>query len=342
MAVEVPPGDTETGEGQCVPPARWNWQLRRCIGGPPGGAAAPRDPDQMPCPSGQCKDTVTGECRSFNAKREKVNMTDTWERSAGPDYAGREATSGGRGYCRKLDPKPEAAAPATASHGGGGGTVAPVSSTGAVPSSQLQYGADPLMNAMAELFNNRAGIFGTRNPFMSSATSRAPGTVPTTAATIGPNGEVIPPKEKDLEGLFLNGGGLWWGEQGTLANALAPLASIFTPGGGAAGGGGGAVPFAGGDGSGGTGGAGGDAIPPGGCRPNVMYKVGHPCARSGAAPLTKVLPGTGGTIPPGGCNPNVMYKVGHPCANQGILAGSMPGQTGGPLATALFSQGMTF
>lgn len=60
--------------------------------GPAGG-------DGMPCPSSQCKDVVSGVCRSFNPKREKVNMTDDIERESG----------GGRGYCRKLD------------FGGGGG-----------------------------------------------------------------------------------------------------------------------------------------------------------------------------------------------------------------------------
>jgi hypothetical protein len=52
----------------------------------------------MPCPPGTCKDVASGQCRSFNANREKVNETDTTERESG----------GGRGYCRKKD-------------GGGGG-----------------------------------------------------------------------------------------------------------------------------------------------------------------------------------------------------------------------------
>lgn len=73
----------------------------------------PRNPDQMPCGPGFCKDTVTGECRSFNPNREKVNMTDTWERSEGPDWAGRVSDSGGRGYCRKKN-------------GGGAGGPAPM------------------------------------------------------------------------------------------------------------------------------------------------------------------------------------------------------------------------
>ncbi len=74
---------------------------------PPGGKQKPEgfDPTAdpggsftMPCPPDQCKDVVSEVCRSYNPKREKVNMTDDIHRESG----------GGRGYCRKKD-------------GGGGG-----------------------------------------------------------------------------------------------------------------------------------------------------------------------------------------------------------------------------
>lgn len=320
----------------CPTGKRWNRQLQRCIVGSPsnqvGAGPAERDPGSMPCGEGQCKDTVTGQCRSFNPKREKVNMTDTWERSAGPDWAGREATSGGRGYCRKLDPKPEAAP--VAAPASGGGAVTTGGGAGG-PSSTLAYTGNPLMDAMAELFNSRAGIFGTKNPFLSSATSRAPGTIPTTASTVGPSGEIIPPKDQELEGMFLPGGGLWWGAQGDLTSALAPFASMFSPGGD--GHASTQLPLPAGPGGGGVSGGNPAAPAPLNCVPGVMYKVGHPCATvagGGSAP--------GGTIPPGGCNPRVMYKVGHPCANQGIFAGTTPTSGGGPLQNALVGQGLTF
>jgi hypothetical protein len=68
---------------------------------PMGGGGAPesgpKDPMDLPCPPGQCKDVVSMICREPQGF-EKVNMTDEWERPTG----------GGRGYCRKRD-------------GGGGG-----------------------------------------------------------------------------------------------------------------------------------------------------------------------------------------------------------------------------
>lgn len=62
---------------------------------PPMGGGAPdkpKDPNDLPCPPGQCKDVVSGICRNPQGF-EKVNMTDEWERPTG----------GGRGYCRKRD-----------------------------------------------------------------------------------------------------------------------------------------------------------------------------------------------------------------------------------------------
>jgi hypothetical protein len=52
-----------------------------------------RHAGDFPCPPNQCKDKVTGECRSFNPRREKANETDDIERASG----------GGRGYCKQLE-----------------------------------------------------------------------------------------------------------------------------------------------------------------------------------------------------------------------------------------------
>lgn len=306
------------------------------VGGGGGGSSSQRNADDLPCPSGQCKDVVTGQCRSFNPRREKVNMTDTWERSAGPDWAGRVTDRGGRGYCRQLDRQPNSQQPATpqGQGGGGGGGGQGQGGGGAVltgqpaaPAQQLGMTGNALVDSMLNLFNNRAGIFGTANPFLSSATPRT-----------DPN--------QPIEGMLTPGGGLWWGQAGSLSDALMPMAGMFGLGGtagGASGAGGAAAPFGGGGGGGEQ--PGNPAVP--GCDPTKMYKVGHPCA-GGTGTGTGTGPGAGGTIPPGGCQPGVMYKVGHPCANQGILAtmggGGTQGLGGGmgPLSQALFGQGLSF
>jgi hypothetical protein len=81
--------------------------------------------------------------------------------------------------------------------------TAPAKPAGPTPESQLRYTGDPLHDALAEMFNTRAGIFGTKNPFLAGATSRA--------------------GKEDITGMFLPGGGLWWGGQSDLASALSPL-----------------------------------------------------------------------------------------------------------------------
>lgn len=86
----------------------------------------PRDAANMPCGPSQCKDVVTGECRSFNPRREKINETDQWERPSG----------GGRGYCRQLD-NAGAGAGAGAGRGAGRGAGAPGPPTGPGSSSDF-------------------------------------------------------------------------------------------------------------------------------------------------------------------------------------------------------------
>jgi hypothetical protein len=85
---------------------------RRARGGAPGAPAGPgaqappsacppgqqiingqcRHPGDFPCPPGQCKDKVSGACRSPGGN-EKINETDIQERSTG----------GGRGYCKQRE-----------------------------------------------------------------------------------------------------------------------------------------------------------------------------------------------------------------------------------------------
>ena len=97
--------------------------------------------------------------------------------------------------------------------GGGGGTAAPKAGPKAAPLGpralgQLPYTGNLLQDSMAELFNNRAGVFGTGNPYMSGATPRTPA-------------------GQDISGLFLPGGGLWWGGTTDLTSALTPFQQTF-------------------------------------------------------------------------------------------------------------------
>jgi hypothetical protein len=69
-----------------------------------------RHAGDFPCPEGQCKDKVTGQCRSFNPRREKANETDDIERASG----------GGRGFC-KMRERPGAADGGPAMGAGAGG-----------------------------------------------------------------------------------------------------------------------------------------------------------------------------------------------------------------------------
>jgi len=89
-----------------------------------------------------------------------------------------------------------------------GAAAAPVPVGPGKPSSQLGYTGDPLQDALVDMFNYRAGLFGEKDPFLSGVTSRAP-------------------KKDDISGMFLPGGGLWWGGENNLSQALAPYAGGF-------------------------------------------------------------------------------------------------------------------
>lgn len=105
--------------------------------------------------------------------------------------------------------------------GGGGGTKAPA--TPAKPASlaqdQLQYTGNELQDVLANMFNYRAGVFGTGDANLSGATPRTPG-----ATTKGG-------KPEEIAGTFLPGGGLWWGGATDLRDALAPFGQTFSGGG---------------------------------------------------------------------------------------------------------------
>ena len=74
---------------------------------------------------------------------------------------------------------------------------------------QLEYTGDPLQDALYQFFNQRAGIFGKRNPYLLGASLRT-GT-------------------EDLAAKPLGGGGIWWGDARSLSSALAPFTGTPTP-----------------------------------------------------------------------------------------------------------------
>ena len=123
-------------------------------------------------------------------------------------------------------------------------SVAPAKNDKLSAQQYLSYTGDPLKDYMANLFNNRAGIFGTKNPFLSGATSRA----------TDQKGNPL----SDIAGTFLPGGGLWWGKADDLSSAINSLGPIFAPPSGGGGGGGGDH-----GGGGNEGGLGGSAPGPG-------------------------------------------------------------------------------
>lgn len=90
--------------------------------------------------------------------------------------------------------------------GGGAPPPAPTPSP-FTAKSQLDYTGNELQDALAQMFNFRSGIFGVGNPNLSGATPRTP---------TGKGAE-------DISGLFLPGGGLWWGQNSVLSSALAPF-----------------------------------------------------------------------------------------------------------------------
>ena len=111
-------------------------------------------------------------------------------------------TKYGQTECLPLDhPK------VTGQPGGGAGTAPPPPDEEG--QAQLEYTGDPLQDALYQFFNQRAGIFGKRNPYLSGATPRT-GT-------------------EDLKAKPLPGGGVWWGDTGGLSSALAPFTAPAAP-----------------------------------------------------------------------------------------------------------------
>lgn len=100
--------------------------------------------------------------------------------------------------------------------GGGGGTAAASTS---LAKTQLPYTGEELHDILANFFNYRAGIFGTNDPYLSGATSRAP--------------QDEKGKDKEIAAYDLPGGGIWWGGKTDLESALAPFGNLFKPSGGA-------------------------------------------------------------------------------------------------------------
>lgn len=133
-------------------------------------------------------------------------------------------TKYGQNQCLSLDdPRIQGAWYGDTGGGGGGGgakaaTPAAPASTG-LAKDQLDYTGNELQDVLAQMFNFRAGIFGTGNPYLSSATPRTP-----VATGEGANKKPA----ADIAGAFLPGGGLWWGEKGGLTEALAPFAQTFS------------------------------------------------------------------------------------------------------------------
>lgn len=84
----------------------------------------------------------------------------------------------------------EGSKPGTVGYGGPGGGQAPKPAAGGMQD-QIQYTGNPLEDQLIQMFNMRAGAFGTGNPLLASATSRA--------------------GKADIKGKLLSGGGLWWG-----------------------------------------------------------------------------------------------------------------------------------
>lgn len=125
-------------------------------------------------------------------------------------------TKYGTNLCLPLDdPRVLGGGGGKGSKGGGSG-----SSSGApAPSpftakSQLDYTGNELQDALAQMFNFRSGIFGVGNSYLASATPRTP---------TGKGAE-------DISGLFLPGGGLWWGQNSALSSALAPFGPALSSG----------------------------------------------------------------------------------------------------------------
>lgn len=91
----------------------------------------------MPCPSGQCKDVVSGQCRT-PGHNEKVNETDVWERDTG----------GGRGYCKQRD--------------GGGAGGAGAGGAGGAPGAGAGGGGGYGISSPGGTFNKLGGMFDTQ------------------------------------------------------------------------------------------------------------------------------------------------------------------------------------
>jgi hypothetical protein len=100
--------------------------------------------------------------------------------------------------------------------GGGGGRgaqAAPAKTSKDLAVSQLPYTGEELHDVLANFFNYRSGIFGTNDPNLSGATSRA--------------GKDAAGRDTDIKAYDLPGGGIWWGEGKSLADALAPFGSLY-------------------------------------------------------------------------------------------------------------------
>lgn len=78
---------------------------------------------------------------------------------------------------------------------------------------QLPYTTSDLQNVLADMFNYRAGVFGTKSPDMWGATSRAPA-------------------GQDISGSFTPEGGVWWGGSKDMADALQSFGTQFKTTGG--------------------------------------------------------------------------------------------------------------
>ncbi len=151
-----PPGDPSRGGGG---------------GGVGGDTTPPRRPwgntaDDMPCPDpSTCMDVVTGQCRTYNPNREKVNETDTWDRGPG---------QGGRGYCRQRDGGGAGGAGGGAGRAGAGGAGGGGGAAGAAGSGMFGI-SNPggRFNELYGMFDNQANtIWGHLERQMSGEDAR--------------------------------------------------------------------------------------------------------------------------------------------------------------------------
>lgn len=123
--------------------------------------------------------------------------------------------------CLPLDDWRITSAWGTQPAGGGGGTGTGHGTSTTAPTSlaqkQLPYTGNELHDVLVNMFNYRAGIFGTNDPNLSGATPRTP--IGKTAKEIADN---------EIAGYSLPKGGLWWGNAKDLTSALAPFAQTFS------------------------------------------------------------------------------------------------------------------